>query len=507
MARKSVVKTVTIRPPTGGLNARDPISAMKPEDAVIMENIFPGTSDVTLRKGHEEYSTGLPDIVETLMVYNSFTGQTLFAVSSGAFFVAAQGTASSAGVSGLTNSQWQHTNFTDQSGGNWLYAVNGADSGRVYNGTAWVTVTGSSTPAMTGASSADMVNVNVHVNRLWFVKKNTLSAYYMPVGVAGGSATEFDLGPVFRLGGKLMASGSWTLDAGEGMDDHTVFITDKGEVAVYKGTDPSSANTWQKVGTYLIAPPIGYRCFVKYAGDLVAITTDGFYPMSRALQTERGQNQAISDKIRDLVREDAALFKSQNGWQGLFYPGAPFLLFSVPDTNQRKQYVMNTLTGAWAKFTGWNAYSWALLGDEPYFGGDGAVYRAWSTNADAGQNIVGDCLPAYSDFGTPGRQKRFTLARPLILTNGSAGVRMRMATDYGDQDVSSDITITASTAGVWDSGTWDSATWGGDTELQRRWQTLGGVGMVGSPRIRIICNGAEMRWLSTDVVYEVGGIL
>lgn len=507
MARKSVIRTVTIHPPTGGLNARDPLANMATEDAVLMDNIFPGTSDVMLRKGHEEYSTGLPDIVETLMVYNSFTGQTLFAVSSGAIFEAVATAVGTADVSGLTNSQWQHTNYTDQSGNNYLYAVNGTDAARIYNGSVWVSVSASSSPALIGQSSADMINVGVHVNRVWLVKKNTLSAYYLPVGLVGGTAQEFDLGPVFRLGGKLMATGSWTLDAGEGMDDHTVFITDKGEVAVYKGTDPTSSSTWLKVGTYQIAPPIGYRCFVKYAGDLVAITTDGFYPMSRALQTERGQNQAISDKIRDLVRTDADLFKAQNGWQGIFYPGGPFMLFNVPDTNQRKQYVMNTLTGSWARFTGWNAYSWALMGDELYFGGDGKVYKAWSTDADDGQNIVGDCIPAYSDFKVPGRQKRFTLARPLILTNGPAGIRMRMAVDYGNQDVSSDITISPVTAGLWDAGLWDVATWGGDPSLQRRWQTLGGVGMVGSPRIKIASNGAEVRWLSTDVVFEVGGVI
>lgn len=508
MARRSVVRTVSISPPVGGLNARDPVSNMDAVDAVLMENIFPGTSDVAIRKGYEEHATGLPDIVETLMVYTGFTSQVMFAVSSGSVFNATASTAvGTAVVTGLTNSQIQHTNFTDQSGTNWLYCVNGADAPRVYNGSAWTSVSAASTPALIGPTPADMINVNVHASRLWFVKKNSLSAYYLPVGVAGGTATEFDLGPVFRLGGKLMASGSWTLDAGEGMDDHTCFVTDRGEVAVYKGTDPTSANTWAKVGTYRLAPPIGYRCFVKYAGDLVLITTDGFYPLSKALQMERGQNQAISDKIRDLVREDAALFKSQNGWEGFFYPGAPFLLFNIPDTNQRKQYAMNTLTGSWCKFTGMNAYSWCLYGDEPYFGGNGSVYRAWSGYTDNGGFINGDALQAYSDYKVSGRVKRFTMARPIILADGPAGVRMGIATDYGNQDVSGDITVSASTSGVWDTGTWDVATWGGDPTMQRRWQTLGALGTVGGLRMKVKTQGTEIRWQSTDVVFEAGGII
>lgn len=508
MPRKSVVRTVSIAPPVGGLNARDPVSSMPPTDAVILENMFPGTSDVSVRKGYETHATGLPDIVETLMVYNGATSQTMFAVSSGAVFNATASTAvGTAAITGLTNSQTQHTNFTDQSGIYWLYTVNGADDPRVYNGSAWTTVTGSSSPSLIGPTPADMINVNVHASRVWLIKKNSLSAYYLPVGVVGGTAQEFDLGPVFRLGGKLMASGSWTLDAGEGMDDHTCFVTDQGEVAVYKGTDPSSANTWQKVGTYRLAPPIGYRCFVKYAGDLVLITTDGFYPLSKALQMERGQNQAISDKIRDLVREDAALYKSRHGWEGFFYPGAPFLLFSVPDSIERKQYAMNTLTGAWCKFTGWDAYSWALMNDEPYFGGDGVVCQAWTGYTDNAGVIEGDALQAYSDFKVAGRVKRFTMARPIILADGLAGVRMGIATDYGNQDVSGDITVSASTAGVWDTGTWDSATWGGDPSMQRRWQTLGALGTVGGLRMRVKTQGTEIRWQATDVVFEPGGII
>lgn len=508
MARRAVVKTVSIAPPVGGLNARDPVSAMDEADAVMLTNMFPGTSDVQVRKGFETHATGLPDIIETLMVYTGFTSQTLFAVSSGAVFNASASTAvGTAVITGLSNSQIQHTNFTDSAGTSWLYCVNGADSPRVYNGSAWTTVTGSSSPSLIGLAGSDAINVNVHASRVWLIKKNSLSAYYLGVGVVGGTATEFDLGPVFRLGGKLMASGSWTLDAGEGMDDHTVFVTDKGEVAVYKGTDPSSANTWAKVGTYRIAPPIGYRCMVKYAGDLVIITTDGFYPLSKALQMERGQNQAISDKIRDLVRDDAALYKSQNGWEGFFYPGAPFLLFNVPDTRERHQYAMNTLTGSWCKFTGMNAYSWALYGDEPYFGGNGTVYRAWAGFTDNGGNIALDALQAYSYFKTPGRVKRFTMARPIILADGSVGVRMGIATDYGNQDVSSDITVSASSAGLWDTGTWDSATWGGEPEMKREWKTLGALGTAGALRMKALTQGAEIRWLATDVVFEVGGII
>ena len=509
MANKPTAKTISIAAPVGGWNARDPIAAMDELDAPVMDNMFPSTTDVQLRKGYSVHATGLPDIVETLMVYSTFTGETLFAASSGGIYNATAVTAvGTAAITGLTNVQIQYANFTDTTGNQYLHCVNGADAMRVYNGTAWVTVSASSSPGLTGVSGSDIINIGIHVNRLWLVKKNTLSAYYLPSGAAGGAATEFDLGPVFKLGGKLMTMGSWTIDAGEGMDDHAVFITDKGEVAVYKGIDPSSASTWVKVGTYRIAPPIGYRCLVKYAGDLVVITTDGFYPLSKALLSDRTQQAvALSDKIRDAVKQAAETYKTENGWEALFYPGAPFLLFNVPETTGSKQFVMNTLTGAWARFIGWDANCFALFGNQPYWGGDTKVYKGWDTYADDGANITANVLQAYQYFKAPGRVKHFKMARPIILTDGSPGILMAMNVDYDAQEPTSSITFTASTAGVWDSGLWDSATWGGDPSIKRDWQTLGAVGTAGGLRLKTVSRGVQIRWQATDVVFEVGGVI
>lgn len=502
-------KTISIAAPVGGWNARDPVASMDSLDAPIMDNYFPSPSDVVLRNGHQEHATGLPDIVETLMVYSTFTGQTLFAASDDSIFNATAATAvGTAVVTSLTNVQIQHANFTDTSGNQWLHCVNGADAMRVYSGSAWITVTGSSSPALTGVSGADIINIGVHVNRLWLIQKNTLSAWYLPSGAAGGSATEFDLGPVFKLGGKLVAMGSWTIDAGEGMDDHAVFVTDKGEVAVYKGVDPSSATTWVKVGTYRIAPPIGYRCLLKYAGDLVLITTDGFFPMSKALASDRvNERAALSDKIRNAVRTSATIYKSENGWQGLFYPGAPFLLFNIPITGGSEQYVMNVLTGAWCRFTAWNAECWALMNDEPYFGGDTVVYRAWITNADNAKNIRGDVLQAFQTYKAPGRLKRFTMARPILLANGAVSAKMAMNVDYNSADPAFTISTDSANPSTWDTGVWDTAEWGGDPSARNDWQTLGAIGTSGGLRLQTVSSGIEIRWQATDVVYEEGGVL
>ena len=50
-SKRQVSRTASIQAPTGGLNARDGIDAMKETDAVIMTNWFPSTSSVDMRKG------------------------------------------------------------------------------------------------------------------------------------------------------------------------------------------------------------------------------------------------------------------------------------------------------------------------------------------------------------------------------------------------------------------------------------------------------------------------
>ena len=92
-----------------------------------------------------------------------------------------------------------------------------------------------------------------------------------------------DLGSVFRRGGRIEACYTWTIDAGAGADDHFAIITSNGEVAVYRGTDPSSASDWSLIGVFMLGHPLGRRCGTKMGGDLVINSTEGLLPLSKAL--------------------------------------------------------------------------------------------------------------------------------------------------------------------------------------------------------------------------------
>jgi hypothetical protein len=78
---------------------------------------------------------------------------------------------------------------------------------------------------ITGVDSSNLIHVNLHKERLYFVEENTLNFWYLGANAISGAATSFPLGAIARNGGYIMAMGTWTLDAGYGVDDYAVFIT------------------------------------------------------------------------------------------------------------------------------------------------------------------------------------------------------------------------------------------------------------------------------------------
>jgi hypothetical protein len=344
---------------------------------------------------------------------------------------------------------------------------------------------------------------------MWLTQVDTLKAWYLPVDSVGGAAAALDLAGVAYLGGYLVATGAWTLDSGEGPDDLWVGVTSKGQVIVYQGTDPSSANTWSLVGVWNIGHPIGRRCLIKYRGDLLVLCHDGVYPLTAALDSSMlDRRAAVSDKIRQTISDLSEAYETNFGWSMLFYPEAQMLLLNVPVTGAPAQYAMNTITTSWGGPFNINATCWALFGNDAYFGGDGLVGHFWDGSlSDNGSNIDGDMKQAFSYFGTRGRMKQWKMMRPIFLANGTPSVFAGLNLDYGDSELVAPLSFLPITNGVWDSGVWDSAIWSGNLTPSASWATVYGVGTCAAVRIKTASNGIETRLEATDHVYEYGGIV
>lgn len=502
--------------PIGGWNARDSLANMKDGDAVILTNMIPRSTSVDLRDGSRNWVTGFGvHAVNTLAGYNPATGAgKLFAASDTKIYdVTTAGALGAAVVTGLTSDKWQHTNVST-AGGKYLVMVNGTDKMLNYDGAAWVAIDGVSAPAITGVTTSTLIHVCLFATRLFFVQKDTLSVWYLPVLSIAGVASELNFATIFRKGGYMMAMDVWTIDGGYGMDDYAAFVTSEGEVAIYKGTDPSAAGTWVKVGLYQAGAPCGRRCFMKYGGDLVLICKDGLVSMSSLLASTRVNSATnLTYKIQTAITDSTFTFGANFGWQSTLFPNQNLVVLNVPKgAGIQEQYIMNTITGSWANFTGWYANCWERFGDEMYYGtgtaGTNAVIKAMVGQSDNDTVIIGTAVEAFSYFGPRSLLKSYQMVRPILLTNGTFSATMNMVTDFDvDSVVVSVPTYAGTTSSVWDTALWDSGVWGGGNTINKDWQYADGYGYSGALKINISSNTSTVSWVSTDYLYSIGSVM
>ncbi len=523
--------TDSIPASVGGWDTLSPIAKMEPDHAVILDNWMPRPGYLEIRRGSDIFATtGTTSPVETLMSYNApntannklfaAAGSIVYDISNGggakgAFsngFSNGFGTFSQA-ITGLTNARWQYVNFSNSSSTHYMIIVNGADHERIYDGTSWANTN------ITGPTAGTIVHIAAHKGRIWLAPSNSTLVWYLAVGAISGSATSFELGDFMTKGGNVQAIATWSMDTRQTVDDYLCFITSRGQVIVYGGTDPSSSTTWSLVGVYDVGTPIGRRCFLRVAGDIFILTLDGILPMSQLLSTDRAAANRVSltAMIMDTFRQSAQSYSANFGWQFVSYPRGTMAIANIPTASDGSalQYVMNTLTGAWCRFTGVNAICWEVAYDDnPYYGtANGIVYKFDTDSGDGSTPIVATVESAFNYFGDRGKRKRYTMVRPLITTDHNVTPGVGLNVDYGTTGTVSIPTFGGFAGSLWDSAIWDTATWPGESTVTTSWQTLNGEGFCASIIVQATtvetgaANGVLLRLNGFDVAMEPGGLL
>lgn len=467
-----------------------------PRDAAEeLVNFLCTDSGIRLRGGASKTAT-IDGPVEALMVYQSGSAQQFWAASEAEIFdVTAPvdpDTSPAPTVTGLTSGDWSYTQF-GTSGGQFMVAVNGSDDLHLYDGSAWTAVDAVSVPAITGIGTDKFTFVWSHKRRLWFCERDYPSAWYLPINSIGGAAVEFPLDSVFQLGGGLMFGGTWSRDSGSGMDDLQVFVSTEGEVAIYQGVDPSTADSWSLVGVYRIGRPLHKNAHFRAGGDLLVLTEDGVIAVSAAMQVDRlaQQAMAVTAPIGDLWRDTITARQISSRFPTIIWPSRRLLLIGVPSTTGiPSALASNSTTGGWSRVTGWDIRALALFQDRVYFGdAQGRIARADSGGSDMGQPFSAVCVPKMQDFGTPA-DKVMLHARATWRSNVDLAVALQGVTNYslvgiepatvneGDEDVTK-----WGGGGKWGSG----LKWGSPQSkfAGTSWQAVWGSGFAVAPALSI----------------------
>jgi hypothetical protein len=288
-----------------------------------------------------------------------------------------------------------------------------------------------------------------------------------------------------------------------------VFITSEGEVAVYQGYDPAQLATWSLVGIFNIGRPIGRRCYTKYASDILVITADGLTPLSKAMLTDRTQEDAqLTYKILNAINQDVQSFNANFGWQVIVYPLGNKLIVNVPESVNSiiHQWVQNPVAKSWWRYQNWNANCWELQQDSLYFGENTRVFRADVGLTDAGLAITTDIKPAFSYFGSPGKLKNFLMAQPVFQTNALIYPQITLNVDFNDV-INPSPPFTGNNLSPWDTSPWDVTPWSGDaTSISiKNWQGIVGLGYAASGRISMQLSNVSAQWYATNYLVASGG--
>ncbi len=513
-ARARISGNATIPAPTKGWYVYDNLAAMPEGTAYLLENVFPSPDYVRVRGGASAYATGMGSStsVESLLVYVSGSTEKMFACGNGSIWdVTAGGAVGAAAVSGLSGNRWDAVNMTT-SGGSFLFALNGSDDGRLYDGASWATT------SVTGIGENVCIAPAVYKNRIYFIQENTTNVWYLGVDSIGGAATQFALGGVFQLGGSVVAVATWSVDSGSGQDDKMVFISSEGEAAIYEGTFPGDTATWGLIGVYYVGKPVGApRCVQKFGGDLGVLTELGIVPLSKAVNLDKAAlsnaaiTQAIAPEFRRIVNERRTL----DGWQMTSVPNEQMFILGIPKPagTTPVQFVANMVSGAWCRFSGWDAASWATFGSELYWGSkDGRVFKGDTTGLDDTAPYTATIFPSFTDLGKPTLRKSVTLARANVQSSFVPSGRFTIRKDYDFSIPSVPSSSAAPPQGaVWDTAVWDIDTWPSvTTSPYSQWKTVTGFGAMVSPVWQVTLGTAEeidLRMTSIDLLYEVGEVV
>ena len=555
-------QAVFLPAPVLGLNTEDAPEIMQPGYAVDLVNWWPGENGLTTRGGSSPWCVGLNGWpVESLMVWNSTT---LFAAADTELYrlppVPGTDALPVLVKSGLNSARISSVNFGND-GGVFLCCCNGSDAPFYHDGAEWAECRLQDSKGGVFDGS-DFFAVVSHLSRLWWLKKGSQSVFYGAPNAIQGRVYELPTGAYLTRGGSLVGMGILTQDGLLGSNDLLALVSSEGEVLLYSGTNPDEASAWRMVGKAQIARPLGGgRCCIPYETDLLVLTESGLVGIQKAVsQAFPGLRDGITEKVQSRWHSMVEAYGT-DGWSLCMYHLRGLIVVNAPGPLGHQQLVCNPKTKAWGELQGWERVSCFAEYQGCLVGGHGSAVFAldwqyadavggtdfhtgsgvWSVNAQDPEGAEWAMSATDENGGTwevwwsvpqpvlsrvqhgyvsPGgsRKKRFTLARPYLLSAGQPEAHFALSCDFmGGVALARMFDERPWGGAEWYTGAWasDVLDTGGDTwslppgerQMRSRWMQATGCGYFVAPLVMVKTGNQSVTYTGCEVQYETGNTL
>lgn len=526
------LETVTVAAPIGGLNTISAGAAMPPQDCVSLFNMLAAEYGLRSRLGSREWCTGLSGVSDSnVRSILPFTGSRealnrLFATTSSGIWDVSASTASPTLVLAFANTSgragWGNCSVYVTAAGHFLVYTDEVNGMHVYTestGTWAKTTMGGGPGQINGVDPNTLVYVTAWKGRLWFVQRDTSKAWFTDVAVLFGTLNgqAIDFAGRFRTGGYLVGLWNWSYDGGSGMDDSLVAISSGGDVAVYQGTDPSSAATFGLKGVWFMGtPPAGRRIATDFGGDVLLLSRAGIRELSQlVLGRQQETPQYATAKIANLFNAAMQTKATIWGWSMRIHPEDASLIVTVPTSEgfNTEQLAMSLTNRSWSRYRdlplfsceSWQGKFWMGTQDGRVLVNDGYVDGRTLADPDAFTPVQWALLTSFQNLGN-GRHKQVVVIRPSLLSEAGLvpfSVDARYRYNFGEVGP-----VSSSLAGgsLWDIGLWDTAVWGGEYAPTQKVRGAKGMG----PEVAIAIRGQAVSRTSLvgfDLAFRQGGFL
>jgi hypothetical protein len=417
--------------------------------------------------------------------------------------------------------------------GYWLLAVNETgDPVLRFNGTTWVTLLPPAVPsdgasAITGPVGTpvefgrNLSYVCKYRNRFFFIGTKSMSLWYLPVNSVGGALTEIPLSGAATKGGYLMFATSWSIDAGDGIDDKLVIGTSEGEVLIFTGSNPADPNNWRQEGRYTISPPLGMNAHDNVGGDVLLLTVDGIVPLSQAITKSAGELELalVTRAIKRMWRDEVDA-KRQYAWTIKKWDefGGNFITTPGGLPGNRYCIAFNNTTGAFARFLGYDAMCFMRLRADLFFGTqDGKIMQADRTGYDDGVPYVATLVGGWDAFQSGSQEVVWHQARAVFAAPEGQPFEPQIAATTDFIVVIPPPPPPGPDPGlpeVWDEGQWDVARWDQPAPAKpvnrnTMWLSVGMTGFSHAPIVQItVAQQAtpDVELIAIAATYERAGV-